>query len=568
MICLFEKNAASFDGSGICKLDPSVCTVSEVAGGSYTLHMEHPIDENGKYAMLTEERIIRAPVPTLVIPAITLPEAKIWQTTAEAKLYSVLPATKRIPCDESIKRVKQNPSAYAWRASVAYQSGNLCTYANNIYRALQFNFSVVPTSASQVWQYVTTVAGSGDTIITTGGTVIETLASGVMISKIADYNATYMQVRALSGNTGYIERALCEETSVSEEGETIAPQTIKEQLFRIVQVGGEDDTQTITVEAEHISYDFRGNALYSCKVVDAEPMTAISIIRGSLLDADDRVIVSNISGKRISQDWSFLNPINALLDPDGGLVPETGAKLIRNNRDFYILDNSHPHKGIDMTYGHNLIGVRWNRNTQNVITRVLPRCGDGNGGYLYIDDIYVESDISTQYAYQRTEMLDCGYDVGDEYEKADGTTITLDEAAAKAQMEEDAQKRFTVDRADAIEVDLEVQFLLIGDTVEYAQYKGLQTVNLYDEITVRMDGTGMTATAQVCEYEYDSILGRYNSIRIGDVKSMQRRIPGYRLKKGSISYDKLGNSIISRIKGSAAQPTGGATETEVSGNGG
>lgn len=565
MICLFEKNAASFDGSGICALDPSVCTVTEVAGGSYTLHLVHPVDEYGKFAMLTEERIIRAPVPEQIIPAITLPEAKIWRTTAEARLYSVLPKVKVIPCDEDIKRVKQNPNAYAWRNGAVYKPGMLVTRNENIYRARIENYST-PVTDTSTWRYETTVAGSGNTTQITGGTSI-VIPEGTTFSKIADYDSTYMQVRTVANTTGYIARDVCEETSVSQAGQTIAPQKITEQLFRITRVGGEDDTQTITVEAEHISYDFRGNALYECKVVDAEPMTAIAVLKGALLDDDDRTIVSDISSKHITQDWSFNNPINALLDPDVGIVPNLGARLVRNNRDFYILDNSHPHKGIDIAYGHNLIGVQWSRDTKNVITRVLPRCGDGNNGYIYINNAYVESDISSKYAYPRTEMLDCGYDVGDKYTKVDGTEITLTEESAKAQMEEDARKRFTVDRVDALEVELDVQFLLVGDTVEYAQYKGLQSVNLYDEITVQMDATGMTATAQVSEYEYDCILRRYNSIHIGDVKAMQRRIPGYRLKKGSITYDKLGNSIISRIKGRSAQPTASTGETEGSTNG-
>ena len=52
MICLFEKTATSFDDNGMMVLDPSVCTVHEVAGGEYDLHLEHPMDETGKYLLL------------------------------------------------------------------------------------------------------------------------------------------------------------------------------------------------------------------------------------------------------------------------------------------------------------------------------------------------------------------------------------------------------------------------------------------------------------------------------------------------------------------------------------
>ena len=547
MICLFEKNATSFTGNGIAVLRPTVCTVSEVAGGSYTLHMEHPADDEGVYSLITDERIIRAPVPPRHIPEITLPETMIWVTTESADLYSVLPSTRRIPCPDDIKRVKQNPNQYAWQAYTYYNAGELVTDNGGIYRCTAYHMNQRPVNGGP-WTYVTTVAGSGDTIEYIAGTVIETLEEGVMVSKVADYNATFMQVRAQSGNTGYIERAKCEETETPESGEVIPAQDIVEQPFRIYKIEYEDDQQSIRVEAKHISYDFQGNAVRDCKMTNVDPMTAIAILRGNLVDPDDRRIASDIEGETISADWSFLNPVNALLDPDSGLVPKLGAALLRNNRDFYILNNANPRKGIRLKYGRNLLGVRWSQDSEGVITRVLPRCGDGNNGNLYIDDIYVESDISTDYEVQRFEMLACPYSVGDEFEKPDGTTITLTEETAKEQMEIDARKRFDIDKVDALLIQLEVQFLLLGDTEEYRQYKGLESVGMYDLIEVETGKSNMTAAAQVTEYEYDSILKRYNSIRAGDVKQVARKIPGYRMKRGSITYDKLGNDVITRIR--------------------
>lgn len=548
MICLYEKDETAFTDNGIVSLDPTVCVAAELAGGSYTLHLEHPMDEAGKYTMLVEERIIKAPVPPKHVKAITLPNVKVWVTNQATRLYTALPTYRRKPCPENIKKVKQSPWLYAWNNTTVYQQDALVTYQGNIYSAKSLNYQVPPTSMADIWKYETTVAGSGDTIIENGGTYTD-IAADVQVTKIADYNETYVQVRMMHGNAGYINKGTITETQTEMSGQTIPAFDITEQLFRIYEVSGEDDTQTITVEAKHISYDFQGNALYSCKIVDADPMTAISIMQGSLLDPDARVIACDISGKTLNEDWSFYNPINALLDPDEGLVPVLGAQLIRNNRDFYILSNDSPRKGITIAYGYNMTGVYWSRNVENVITRVLPRCGDGNDGWLYIDNIYVESEISTEYAFQRTEMLDAGFDVGDKQKKADGTEITIDTATAKQMMEEKAQNRFTVDRCDAAEVELDVQFILLGDTEEYKQYRGLQTVCLYDEITVVMPKSRMTATAQVVEYEYDSIRKRYNSIKIGDIKSMQRQIPGYRLKRNSITYDKLGSSLISRIKG-------------------
>jgi hypothetical protein len=141
MICLFEKDAESFAGNGIAILKPSVCTVSEVAGGSYVLHMEHPIDDEGLHALITDERIIRAPVPPMHVPEIHLPSTMVWMTTEAAELYSKLPTTRRIPCPDDIKRVKQNPNSYAWRAYTMYNVGDLVTYNSKIYRSQAYHMN-------------------------------------------------------------------------------------------------------------------------------------------------------------------------------------------------------------------------------------------------------------------------------------------------------------------------------------------------------------------------------------------------------------------------------------------
>jgi len=58
----------------------------------------------------------------------------------------------------------------------------------------------------------------------------------------------------------------------------------------------------------------------------------------------------------------------------------------------------------------------------------------------------------------------------------------------------------------------------------------------------------MTASAQVTEYDYDCLLKQYNYIRAGDIKSVSKKISGYRMKRNSITYDKLGNDVITKIR--------------------
>lgn len=584
MICLYEKNANVYIGdqatNGLCVLDPSVCTVTEKAGGSYELHLEHPMDEEGKYLLLAEDRLIQAPVPKITTPTFTLPNTKIWRTKRQTKLYSKLPVYKKPPGSVSAKKyntVISNISDYLYDNTKLYTAGSDVVIERSghylYYTTKKSAIGVEPGMDYELYNYEGDLGSSGgggssptEDPTYKPGVVAETLAQGVSVTFVADISAVHIKVKH-GDNVGYVARADVEETETSTSGETITGRTITKQLFRIYSVQSEDDTHTVVVDAKHISYDFAGNALYECKVTDAEPMAAIANIQSALMEPDDlRIIACNITSGKVTGDWSYKNPINALLDPDSGVVGKLKARLVRDNTSFYILDNSTPNTGITLDYGVNMLGVNWSRNAENVITRVMPRCKDGKNGYVYLDhggtwsdaamSTWVQSDnlfveaynAANRFPVPRFEVLNCNYQVGKEFVKPDGEKIKMTEDSCKAQMLEDAQNRFLKDGADQAEITLDVQFVLLGDTEEYKQYKNLQNVCLYDEVTVNTGDSYLRGTkAKVTEYEYDAILERYNSVRLGEVTSFRRRVSGYRLIDNSIDISKLSPDLVEQI---------------------
>ena len=551
MIRLYNKNETTFAGNGLCVLQPSSCVIEEVAGGKYELRMDLPMDEKGVFLLVQKETIIKAPVPKRVLPSFTLPDVKVWETNAEANVYSVLPVSKIK--DDDVRTVYNDMSSYAWSPIKYYNTGALSTYMNKIYRAKRPTYACLPLGGNASWGEVSTTATES------GGTVIATLAQGTQVFRVADFNSKYMKIRMQNGTVGYIERGKCDETSSTHSGETIPGRTITEQLFRVYKIECEDDTHLINVSARHISYDFQANGLYSCQLTDADPMTALTIMQGNLIEDDERTIVTNISEKKITSDWSFRNPISALLDPDDGAVGSLGAALIRDNGDFFIMDNAQANvhrQGIRIAYGVNMLGVRWSKNAENVVTRIMPRAGDGADGYIFLPEKYIDSTHINDYAFPRMEILDCGISVGEQFEQPNGDKITWIDGtdsdpkhkSIQTGMREQAQKRFSEDGADKEEVTLEVQFQLLGETEEYKQYKDLQSVLLYDDIEVETGKSGVNATAQVSEYEWDCILERYNYIKIGAISNFNQRVAGYRVVRKSIGMDKLSTDVINRIK--------------------
>ena len=549
---LYDADAADFSKGGIV-LQPTKCVVRETAGGKYNLEMEHPFDPEGRWKELLEERQIKAGVPPFKIPEVTLPVGKYWQvksSVTSTPLYSRLPTYER----------SETPVP-AWKEGPEYHTGDHV-----------WDYYPPPSGTKTIFMSGGTNQGSGsrpgsglgtwavvgplrpDSVDPHGGTgnwnpgvVIRDLESEEIVTFIAVYNSKYIQVRDYLGNIGYAPSEDLEETATAADPIVIPERRIYTQIFRIKTVSCDEASHAVTVSAEHISYDLQANKLFDCQMTEAEPATAVALLQGRLMNDDSRLIACPFEYPLITADWSFQNPVQAVLDPEDGLAGKLRCMVLRDNGDFFLLPQR-SRIGARLAYGVNLTGVKWSRDISELVTRLIPRAGDGEGGMLYLDELFIDSTHIDDYAVIRTEVLDSKYSVGQEIEKADGTKQTLSKSDVIERMREECENRYYVDGADKVAVSLDVSFILLGDTEEFRQYRNLERLCLYD--TIAVDTGHMETRAQVIGYEWDSIAGRYDGISIGKMYAMARKkIPGYRVANGAISYGKLSAGLIKWIKG-------------------
>lgn len=254
MICIYEANETDWHGNGLCILQPSSCTVTEIAGGDFSLTLVHPITEDLRWKELQEERIIKAPVPA--------------------------------------------------------------------YKPLEDD-----------------------------GTVI------------------------------------------------VPAEQATEQCFRIYSVSIDTANHEVTVEARHISYDFMGNMCGKLSIqVGTYVVNALAKMREALMSPDDRILATNIVRRVSLGDRSFVNPIKYLLDPDIGLVQRSRARLVRNNADFYLLDNDDPpDRGYEIVYGKNMTGISWSKSTDGVVTRIVPIGEDADGRRMLLPEQWIDSPHISEY---------------------------------------------------------------------------------------------------------------------------------------------------------------------------
>ena len=171
-----------------------------------------------------------------------------------------------------------------------------------------------------------------------------------------------------------------------------------------------------------------------------------------------------------------------------------------------------------------------------------------NGSDLFLPDLYVDSEEIENWPVILMERLSVKGQVGKDDGTGTGTTWT--EEALLAEMEAKATERFTVDHADAIAVELTVDFTLLGNTEEYKEYRGLEKLYMYDLIRVADPRVGLNLQLQVSHIEWDCILERYNLIKVGNVFDYGgRTVFGYNIGDGAIEYEKISAETIRRIIG-------------------
>ena len=293
------------------------------------------------------------------------------------------------------------------------------------------------------------------------------------------------------------------------------PTRLREQYFDIYDIKEQDEY--VEISARHSFYRMlKNNTLW--KPTEDTQYTAAAVCRNVLSNAmfsTEFDVASDCTDTLPGKDFDYerKNLVECFLDPENGICKKFGLSMIRDNGAFYCLKNVGYNRGIEIQDGKNLLGVERQENTDGMATRVAPFGKTAKGeivwlehnGHRYIDSQYID-DYPTPYL----ELYDTGIQIG-----KDGVT----EQNIQAKLLEAGQKRFTEDEVDKPEVTLTIEFISLGDTEEYAQYRGLDKVYLYDILTVRDQKRGYSYTAQVIGVEHDILTGRLLSVTIGSLKN-------------------------------------------------
>lgn len=465
MICIYGPLDAAFKGHGLGLLNPLSCTVTEQAGGQYDLNIVMPIVTDGKWELLEKGAVIRAPVPKVVTPMLTIKEAA---------------GTSGI----SVYRVVFGPNTMASARFLSIRA------APDLHAAV-----------------LETVAEFGE-LIHTG----ETAEDG-----------EWMQFVTSTGTCGWAPHWYVEYVRpyVAEEadGEVVAARQVRDQLFRIYSVDQSEDGKTVSAVARHISYDQMYNALQECTFPAPTPVaTACDRLAAALENQDHPFrIVAGVSGS-LSGSWKLLNGVSMILDPKNGVAAKLRARVVRDNYDTFLLPNvEDAGGGISIRYGKNLIGVSMRVDDDGVYTRFVPLGKEADGSVLRLPENHIDSAHVSQYTFPRIKMWEVsGAQIGGKQTLEDGSTKTLAQEDVYTMLREAVQEQLAAGVDEPV-VQVGVSFVELGQTREFSMLANLQSVFLYDWVTVVHGPRGLRLRRQVCGYEFDCLQERYLRLELGDV---------------------------------------------------
>ena len=281
------------------------------------------------------------------------------------------------------------------------------------------------------------------------------------------------------------------------------------QLFRIVNVS-KPLNGIVEYELNHITYDL--------SYTSVAPFTS-DYVRPTLVALWDNMTggksfsISTDINDSTHRTHKFKNEkpqsCRALFGgQEGSLIDIFGGEYHYDNLKVELLAKRGADHGVKIKYGKNLTDITQDETNENVYTHVIPYAQDSNKNTIIGDTI-------TLFNVAESKMRILNLDLSDKFQGKNGeeTKITVKDVNREA--------RYYVERNNLTEprVSLDVSFLDLSQTVEYANIAPLETVSLGDTVYVDYPTLGVSAKARVIEYEWDSLRERYNSVEIGDAKA-------------------------------------------------
>ena len=259
----------------------------------------------------------------------------------------------------------------------------------------------------------------------------------------------------------------------------------------------------VTVEATHISYQL--------SYVPVKPFDAVGVLEAlnglkenSLTSNPFSVWtdISNTATKYSQQEpASFRQRLGGVA---GSILDCFGGEYEFDNYTVKLYAHRGTDRGVVIEYGKNLTDLEQEESIDKVITGIVPFWKASNGEKVVSIETPIESEYASKYPFKRTVVKDF--------------SSNFEEEPTVEQLRAYTESYIKNNCVGVPQVSLDVSFVALEDTEEYKSLSR-ERINLGDTVTVRFSELGVDAKAKVIEYKYDVLAERYDSLKIGSVRS-------------------------------------------------
>lgn len=357
--------------------------------------------------------------------------------------------------------------------------------------------------------------------------------TGTEVIILNQTNASWYEVTAPDGKHGYMSTEFLsyvrtEGSIITSTGQIVESRQLREQPFRIYRVV--PDLSKITVYARHVFYDLMDNMIQSYQPSSSIIGSVVAQnISSQCKSSHDFTFYSNLTSMAEDVNFENTNPVEALLG-EGGLTERYAAELARDWFDVFLVRRVGSDTDVQIRQGKNLLGISYDVDRTNLVTRIMPTGETEDGEVLYLDELYLDSPHIGSYSHPKWIHLPVS-----EAKVSDDLTIEQ----AKTKMREAAQAEFEAG-CDLPTVTLDVDFINCAETEEYKPYGFLQNIFLGDSVRVIARRIGVEVSMRMTQYTYDCLTKKYTAMTLGTVADT--------VESNMISARQLGSGIITGAK--------------------
>lgn len=285
-----------------------------------------------------------------------------------------------------------------------------------------------------------------------------------------------------------------------------ANDTLLNQKFRIYKVG-----KTIfgkfTVYAKHISYDMQRDMIDGLDISNQSCEYCLNMIfRNSQFSQKFRGHSDIINAQNYKIGATKL--LSAIGGTKGSIIDTfgTGAEILRDNYDFYVLNKRGHDNDVIIEYSKNMTGLDYTEDEDGLITRIkaiakyTPEGGEETEIFTYVDSPKI-LDYETPFI----ETID----FSDKFE--DGEVPTIEK------LEKLGVKYFKDNKCDFVKFNYKISFIPLSKCIGYEDIQ--DKIELCDTVGIKDYRYNLDTKAKVIKTTYDFLRERYDSMEVGEPRT-------------------------------------------------